>query len=250
MLRHINRFFIAVALCVFASAASQCYAGTIIKLSLGGDAAADVEYTGGLAGVLSTVDDLNAATTGDQNTAVEFLDILDPVETDILTSTASFTLDGVVNTGPAIVIGGSFLVQNFTGGTLELYDASNVLLLSGTLDVSSLTGTLGPPATGGLITATFGAFTGGALSPYLDPDSLALSIALADINGAAGLSVAPPPPFPPPLIYDAGLLTAFTADAAVIIAADPVVPEPVTIAMLVVSSMWAAAATRRRQCAV
>jgi hypothetical protein len=230
---------VTIALCALMSAAPQARAGTIIKLSLGGDAAADVEYTGGVGGVLSTVDDLNAATTGNQNTAVEFLDILDSVESDILTSTASVTLDGVTASGAAFPFG-SAVFQNFTGGTLELYDAANTLLLSGTLDASVLAGTLGPPATGALITTTFGQFTGGTLVGYFDPDTLALSIALGSINGGAGLAVSPLDGFPA-----ISVLNAFTADASIIIAANPV-PEPAAI-LLLVSGILATAIARRRR---
>jgi hypothetical protein len=239
MLRYINRFVIAVVLCAFMSAASPCSAGTIIKLSLGGDGAADVEYTGGVGGVLSTVDDLNAATTGNQNTAVEFLDILDSIVPDIFTTTASFTLDGLSASGVALPMG-SAVFQNFTGGTLELYDAANTLLLSGSLDESLLAGTLGPPGTGGLITTSFGQFTGGTLAPYLDPDTLALSIALGDVNGGAGLSVSPIVGFPA-----LSMLNSFTADASVIIAASPI-PEPAAILLMALSVILAATVARCR----
>src|SRR5690348_3953154 len=49
---------------------SALRAGTILKLSLG-EVGPDIGMNGG---VLSTVNDGNAATTGDQNTAVDFTD--------------------------------------------------------------------------------------------------------------------------------------------------------------------------------
>lgn len=245
MVRSMNKLIFAVAVCAVAIASSQTYAGTIIKLTLGDDDMTDIEFTGGVGGILSTVDDLDPS-IGDQNTAVEFLDVLDPHAADIVTAIASVTLDGVVADGNAIVFGGTVVFQNFMGGTLSLYDSADNLLLSGTLDASSLIGTLGPPATGGLITTTFGAFTGGSLAGYLDPNSLALSISLADINGGAGLSVTPGLPFPPPTIFDGGELNAFMADASIIISADPI-PEPSSIALLLTSGAIAAIGGRRRQ---
>ena len=236
---------LALALCAVASFSSQSFAGTIIKLGLGGDSAADFEDTGGLLGVLSTADDGNGS-IGDQNTTVDFLGALESEAADILTAIASFTLDGVTADGSAIVIGGSVVFQSFLGGTLSLYDASNALLLSGTLDESSLAGTLGAPATAGVITTTFGQFTGGPLAQYLDPNSLSLSISLADVNNGAGLSVTPPPPFPAPQFYLNGVLNAFQADATVIIAADPI-PEPATIALLLMCATIGHFAARRKK---
>jgi hypothetical protein len=244
MVRLMNKFMIGVAVCALSIASSQSYAGTIIKLTLGDDDMTDIEFTGGDGGILSTVDDMDPS-VGDQNTAVEFLDVLDPHAADIITAIASVTLDGVEADGNALVLGGSVVLQSFTGGTLSLYDDNDVLLLSGSLDESSLLGTIGAPATAGLITTTFGAFTGGTLAQYLNPNSLALSISLADINGGAGLSVSPAPPFPPPGMFDDGELGAFTADASMIISGDAV-PEPASIALLLTSGVIAVIAARRR----
>jgi hypothetical protein len=251
MFRHTRLISLAVALCTLAIAAAPCSAGTIIKLSLGGDSAADIAFTGGVGGVLSTVDDAAVpATTGDQNTAVEFLGFLEPVTTDILTPTASFSLDGLVAAGPATVLGGAIVVQSFAGGTLELYDPANVLLLSGTLGSSALSGKLGPPGAGGLFSTSFAVVTGGTLAPYIDPTSLSLAVALTDINGGAGLSVSPlPPPLPPPPPpgFDFGLLDAFTGDASVEIAGE-FVPEPVSIALCLMAGALSLIVTRRTRC--
>ncbi len=64
---------------------STSYAGTIIKLNLGG-VGPDVSMAGG---VLGTVSDGNALTVGDQNTAIEFTGFLNPIP-DINLSAASF----------------------------------------------------------------------------------------------------------------------------------------------------------------
>jgi hypothetical protein len=241
---------VGIALCAFALVAQTCNAGTIIKLSLGGDPSVDIEFTGGVGGVLSTADDAAVpATTGDQNTAVEFLDFLEAIESDILTPTASFSLDGLVASGTATVIGGAIVVQNFAGGTLELYDPANVLLLSGTLGLSALSGKLGPPGAGGLFSTSFAVVTGGTLAPYIDPNSLSLSVALVDINGGAGLSVSPlPPPLPPPPPpgFAFGVLDAFTADASVEIAGE-FVPEPSSMALALLAGVSGVASARRKR---
>jgi hypothetical protein len=229
MVRSIHTMILGVAVCALAITTSQSYAGTILKLSLGEDTAADIEFTGGAGGVLSTVDDTIDGTAGEQNTAVEFSDFLDS-ETDIASPTASLTLDNVVASGPTIVLFGNLVVQSFTGGNLSLYDASNTLLLSGTLTTSNLSGTLGPPGTAGMFTTSFGTVTGGSLASQIDPGTLTLSIAMAGVNGGAGLSVSPPVPAIPPPVFES-ILNEFTADAAIIVAADPV-PEPAVIALL------------------
>jgi hypothetical protein len=249
MVRIDYRVIFAAALCAVAVFSAPCHAGTIIKLSLGGDAGPDIEFTGGIGGVLSTADDSAVpATTGDQNTAVEFLEFLEPLTTDILTPTASFSLDGLVAVDPATVIAGVVVFQSSTGGTLELYDAANVLLLSGTLGDSSLSGTLGPPGAGGLFTTTFAVVTGGTLSPYIEANSLSLSVSLSDINDGAGLSVAPlPPPLPPPPPpgFAFGILRPFTGHATVEIAGE-FVPEPGSFSLLLICGAFSWIATRRR----
>ncbi|MCI0335590.1 MAG: hypothetical protein L0228_20470 [Planctomycetes bacterium] len=245
MYRYIRMVIFGIATCALMSAMGHlASAGTIIKLSLGGDSTADVEFSGGAGGILSTVDDGNAATTGDQNTAAEFLDFLEGVAPDIIASTASFTMDGLVADGTATVFGGAFVVQGFTGGTLDLYDAGNTLLLSGDLDTSALAGPLGPPATGGLFTTSFSTVTGGTLAPYIVADSLTLSMSLIDINGGAGLTVTPPPPVVPPILHSGGL-NPFTADATLSI--DGEVPEPAFLALVTMGSALVAAIVRRRR---
>lgn len=202
---------------------SQASGGTILKLGLGSDPPADIEFDGI---TLSTVDDGNAGSLGDQNTAVEFQDFLDGFA-DILTPIASFTLDGLVTDGPASVFFGSLVVQPFTGGSLALYDPSNVLLLSATLDASVLTGALGPPATGALFTTSFSTVTGGTLAPYIDLDTLTLSMSLTNIDAGGGLSVTEEE------------LDPFVADVTLNIAAEQV-PEPASVVLLLVGAALAA----------
>ena len=218
-----------LAICAFVCcAASISQAATIIKLSLG-EVGADVGMNN--AGILSTVNDGNVTTTGDQNTAVEYTAFLDSIP-DITTKTASFSLNNLAAAGPATVFG-STVIQNFLGGTFNLYDPANVLLLSGALTNSELTGTIGAPGTGAVFTTTFGTVTGGTLAPLIQPGSISLSMDLTTVNGGAGFSVGAAAP----------ILNPFLADASVNIAADQIVPEPTSLALLL---LGAGATARRR----
>ena len=213
----LSKWFVAAVFIFLASVSSQ--GGTIIKLSLG-DVSPDVAMNA--AGVFGTVSDGVVATTGDQNTAIEFSDFLNFLP-DIGTTTASFTLSNLSTVGPTTIVG-SLAIQNFSGGTFNLYDPANVLLLSGALTNSTLTGVLGPPATGALFTTTFGTVTGGTLQSFIAPNTLSLSINLTNVNGGAGLTA---------LSAGGGpvFLSPFTADASVEIAAQQVVPEPSSLAL-------------------
>jgi PEP-CTERM motif len=229
--RIVIRGFAACALICFATSFAQ--AGTILKLNLG-NVGPDVGMNTG--GLLSTVDDGVAATTGDQNTAVEFTDFLDPIP-DISTSMASFTLSNLVETPAAFVVGGALVTQAFSGGQFSLYDPSNTLLLQGALSQSVLTGNLGPvTGTGALFTIDFADVTGGTLAPLIVPHgSLSLSINMTNVNGGAGFNLAGP------------VLAPFFADASVNIAANPTVPEPASLTLVVIGSGAALAFGRRRR---
>jgi hypothetical protein len=223
--RIVIRGLTAFALVCFASSFAQ--AGTIIKLSLGGTGP-DVAFA---AGVLGTANDGDAATTGNQDTAIDFTDFLS-ARPDITTNTASFTLGNLAATGSATVLG-SLAIQNFAGGQFSLYDASNVLLLSGSLTNSVLTGTIGSPGTGALFTTTLANVTGGTLAPLIAPGSLSLALDLTNVNGGTGLGVEGPALLP------------FTADSSVNIAAS--VPEPASLTLLALGSAGAAFFGRRRR---
>ena len=211
-------------------------AGTILKLGLGNDTPGDIEFTGGAAGMMSTVDDGDAATTGEQNTNIDYTSFLDGSFADVLTSTASFTMDGLTASGaPTVHLGGPLVVQNFTGGTFSLYDESNTLLLSGTLSNSAITGPIGPPATGGLMTSTFASITGGTLQPLLQPGSLTLAMGMVDINDGAGLSMSG---------GAAPTLNAFTADVVMAVDAEPI-PEPAALTLLAIAAGLGLVAKRR-----
>jgi hypothetical protein len=233
--RRQNSAFLAFVLFAVVSLAAQgAQASTIIKLSLGGDAGADIEFDGS---TLSTADDGDAATTGDQNTAVEFLTFLDGVAADILDDVASFTLAGLAEDGLAVLLPGGLVGQGFNDGTLSLYDAANTLLLSATLDGAVLVGTIGGTATGSVFTTEFGTVTGGTLAPFIDPSTLTLSISLVNVNGGTGFLVLP---------GAAPILDPFRADATLLIDAEERdVPAP-GAALLVLGATLAGVARVRR----
>jgi hypothetical protein len=155
---------------------------------------------------------------------------------DIVAPPGSFTLAGLAPIGPAITAG-PIVIQTFMGGTLELYDPANTLLLSATLTASALTGPLGPPATGAVFTTGPATVTGGTLAALIDPDdSLTLSMSFTDINDGSGFSVSGAIP--------ALVLDPFTADATLNMAA---VPEPETLVMFLAGAVMAALSIARRR---
>lgn len=210
---------------------SAASAETIVKFPLG-SAGNDVAFDGTTFG---TVDDGDASTTGDQNTAVIFSGVLAFLP-EIEDAIASFSLDSVLASG-APAVNGTLVVQETTGGTFELYDPSNVLLLSGTLSSGALTGT-STDSTGSFFNTTFATFTGGSLAALLDPNTAGLSLALTSIFSAAG----------PGLHVVNGALSPFSADAAGLLegSASTQVPEPITAVMLL-SGLAVGGAVRRRK---
>lgn len=232
--------------CAAVIAAASCFsnfqtaqAGTIIKLSLGNDVAPDLEYS---AGVLSTVDDTIPGTSGDQNTAVEFLDFLSFIP-NIPAAAASYSLNGVTQSALPQVLFGTVVVQEMSGGNFQLWDDNNALLLSATLGDSILqgtTGAAGPAASGAVFSTTLGDILGGTLQQYIAPNTISISIAMTSVaSGAtAGMIVNQTPGGPE--------LANFTADASKTIAAEQV-PEPATAALFVLSLLVAPLASRRRR---
>jgi hypothetical protein len=226
----------AVVAALVLSSFQSALAGTIIKLSLG-DINPDLEYSGGPGGVLSTIDDGIVATTGEQNTAVDFTDFLSSM-TDITLPDASYTLNGVTAAGPATILFGVVAVQGFAGGDFQLYDDTNTLLLDVLLASTVLTGPLGPAATGSVFSVTDGLVVGGSLAPLMIDTSISFSIAMTGINGGAGLSAVPIGP-------GVAILDPFVADASKLIAADPV-PEPATAMLVLLGALAIPAFVGRR----
>jgi hypothetical protein len=210
--------------------AGAVHAGTIIKLDLGTDAAPDIRFDGT---TLSTMNDGNAGTTGDQDTDANFQDFLSSFP-DVLTPTASFSLSGLTPSGAATTLG-PLVIQNFNGGAFELYDPANTLLLSGTLTTSALTGPIGAPATGALFTTSVSSVSGGQLASLIVGNSLSLSMSFTDVNGGAGFSVGG---------ATAPMLNPFTADSTLNIAGEPI-PEPTMIALIAIGGVLASLAMPR-----
>jgi hypothetical protein len=228
MLRFVRLATFGISMLVLTPAVQ---AGTIFKLDLGSDSAPDIEYTGGAAGVLSTADDGNPTMAGDQATEIDFLDFLERPSIQ-----GSFSLHDLAAAGTADNFGGFLVIQNFSGGTLSLYDSANVLLLSGSLGNSTLAGPIGPPATGALFTTSFASVTGGSLQSSILDNTLTLSMSLTDINSGLGFDLSNDTP---------PLLNPFEAGATLNIAGQPI-PEPISSALLSVGSVLAAWACRRR----
>jgi uncharacterized protein (TIGR03382 family) len=211
---------------------SAANGATILKLSLG-STGADLAMNG--SGVLGTMSDGVAATTGDQNTAIDFTGFLDGSFADVTTNDASFTLAGLQKTGPLSIIGGTVIAQDFLGGTFSLYSPTNSLLLSGNLQGSTLTGSIGGTATGSLFTTNASNFTGGSLLPNLQANTLNISMTLTNVSNGTGFVVSGAP----------FVLQPFTADTFVNITAEPI-PEPASIAIALLGAAGFGLLGRRR----
>lgn len=205
-------------------------AETIIKFPLA-DGGFDMTFDGA---VLSTVNDGNAASVGDQNTNVVFSGMLNFIP-EINNASASFTLANVLAFGLANVVG-PVVVQQTTGGNFSLWDSSNNLLISGALNSGVITGTM-TDTTGSFFNTTFASFTGGSLASLLDPNTAGLSLALASIMSQGGL--------PGLRVTQNGTLAPFTADGSGLLEGAAAVPEPMTLSLLMLA-MGGAAVVKRR----
>lgn len=231
----LNRRFVfaSFALCAFLGS-SVANGETVLKLSLA-STGSDLAMNG--SGVLGTTSDGNGGTTGDQNTAIDYTGFLDPLFVDVPTNTASFSLANLQRTGSPNIIGGTVIVQDFFGGTFNLYSPTNSLLLSGNLQDSTLTGVIGGTGTGSIFTTKVGAFTNGSLLPYLQANSLNVSIPLTNVNGGSGFVVSGSP----------FALQPFSSDASVNISADQgIIPEPASIATALFAALGLGLIRRRR----
>lgn len=212
VMNKLNKVILAAVVALFVTTTAN--ATTILKLNFG-STGPDFQYAGG---ILSTIDDGDAATAGDQNTQAAFEGLLAGVP-DITTDIASVTFDGITADGAATILPG-FVVQNTIGGTFDLWDSSNTLLLSATIDSGSISGPLGAAATGSFVTLSLGNYTGGTLLPLLGgANAASIGVSFTDVasRSGAGFSV------------NGTSLNAFTADATANLAA---VPEPTTVGLL------------------
>ncbi len=238
--RTLSGFFLAAALSFLPMSA---FADTIVNLTLAGNL--DIELSGT---ELSTIDDGNGATPGDQDTEIEFPENSFVFGEDgIGDLVGSFTLSGIELTGSPIVVAGSLLTYQTTGGTFEVYDDAGMPLLTGSLADGSFYGTIGTgsAATGGWLTVNLGTFTGpappnDALFKLLDPASAAMSISFTELFTGAEPGVS---------VID-GVLQDFTADATANIAAESInntlTPEPNAL-MLGILAVLGVLNFRRRQ---
>jgi hypothetical protein len=202
---------VAVAVCaLFVAWQDQARAAKIITMA-SEPAAMNIQYNGT---TLSSV--------GPQSTPVQFGGFLSQLPA-ISPPPASFTFGGITRSGSTFVNGTS-VVQQFTGGTLSLYDSTQTLLLSANLSGSALNGSLGRPD-GALFTTLFSSVTGGTLAANIDGPTLVFQMHLSNINGGSGFSTAPP----------SGSLQSFTANVTASLDAGQVpIPEPATIALLAI----------------
>jgi hypothetical protein len=222
-----------LAICaVIGVVASATQAGTILKLNPD-TTASNIKFD---AGILSTVDDLNAGTTGEQNTAVDFQGFLSGIP-DIPPLSASVTLNGITRVGSATVFPFGLMMQNFSGGNVSIYDASNTLLLSGSLNASTLAGAVGPPGTDALFTTTFNHVTGGSLAPQIGPETVALKMNITAVNGGSGFTVA----------TEGSVLNPFMAEALLTITGEQPIPEPTAALLLAFGGGVTVLGTRRRR---
>jgi hypothetical protein len=246
MMKNLLKSFSALAAVAMLLASAQLVnAGTILKLSLG-DTGPDVEYSGGAGGVFSTFNDTDPTTTGEQNTAIDFVGDLAPFFADVLTPIASYSLNGVTAAGLASVVNGQ-VGQLFAGGDFQLYDPANTLLLDVDLTSSALSGFVGSTA-GAEFSINNGIVVGGTLAPYLDATSISFSIALTGINDPAGMTITPVglPIIMPGLTIQPATVNAFTADADKLVAADVIIPEPGTVLLLGLGGLACVSMIRRR----
>jgi hypothetical protein len=246
MYRYKGMIFFWIAICAIVSSMGQlANAGTIIKLSLGGDSAADIEFSGGAGGILSTVNDGvgGPASPGDQNTSVDFLDFLSDIP-DIITNIASYSLNGVKASGPALLFAG-LVTQPFVDGNFQIYDPAGALLLDVDLGSSVFnSGALG--GTGSSFSVTNGSIVGGSLQPRIVDNSISFSIAMTNIVPSSPPLFTPSdPPADPPGIFTLGTLNEFTGDGSKLIAAE--VPEPMGLVLATIGSASAVVFVSRRR---
>jgi hypothetical protein len=237
-MRKLRTIGVALAVGLIAGIASRSApAATIVKLNLS-SSSPNVSLDG--EGFLSTFNDGHTTTTGDHNTTVEFTGFLNADYTDITAPIASFTLGGLSMSAPTTIIN-TLVLQNFSGGTMALYDPANTLLLEGALGVSAMSGTLTGnlnAGEGGLFTTTFSNVTGGTLMSELAANSLVVSMNFsgAMTGGVPGLAISPA----------TAQLLSFQADAAVTIKANEfIIPEPAGLVLLLLAAGIAAVARRR-----
>jgi len=224
----IKKRLLIVTVMLFAFWVQPVAADTILKFGLS-EIGSDILYE---SGVLFTKDDGFAATTGNQNTGLNFTGFLAGLIADI-SGGASFTLDGITAIGNATLIG-ALVAQQTNGGTFSVWDVSNNLLLSAELGEGYINGT-NSVGTASFFNTEIVNYTGGSLLNLIAPAPGGISLALASIltDGKVGLDV----------VNDK--LQNFSANGSGLITGDAAVPEPTTV-LLLMSGLIGGVARRKK----
>ena len=207
-------------------------AGPVIKFNLGGSGP-DLQFVGG---VLSTVDDGNLSTSGNQDSNLEFVGFFSGVLPDIVSGASVSIADVTVGGSPQNV--GGVITQDTTGGSFSIYSPSNALLLSGSLNDGQISGSTGS-SSGNFLTTNFGVFTGGSLASHFISNSVSLILAMTNIitNGDPGLRVD-------------GNLQDFrsnsTGEIGAFASESEPVPEPASLGLLIVGLLGGSRLRRKR----
>lgn len=173
------------AIACLAGGSAPASAGTILKVNFG-NSGPDFEFDGSVVG---TPDDLDSGTTGLQNSQVTFAGDFDSSYADIL-SGGSLSIFGIGLDGPASATAGGVITQSTLGGGFSIFDASNSLLLAGTIHEGMIVGMSG--VSGASFTSTSPIdYTGGWLFPQIEPPTGTLSVALGTVpsGNQTGLQV-------------------------------------------------------------
>lgn len=236
-LRLVRGFLCAAVFSLLAQSAS---ADTIIDLTFAGNLDFELKGT-----ELSTIDDGNGTSPGDQDTIINFPNnSFVSGQPGVVEGAGSFTMAGVKLEGSPVIVPGNLLAYQTTGGTFELFDDANSSILTGTLNDGSFYASYGAgtAATGGWLSINFGSFTGPDGSPLfdlLDPNSAAMSISFTEIFTGAQ----------PGVTVNGNDILDFTADATANISAESLastLPEPGSLGLAMVA-MLGVLGLRRRQ---
>lgn len=248
-----TRSLMLATLCGF-SAAAPLSAETIVKLDLG-TSSPDVVYAFDEAAdtyVLSTQSDGLVSSLGDTQTNATFQSFVSTAGVANIPADASLSISGIQSVGNAVVFGGSLVNQETEGGSFQLYDDNNILILAGELEDGVLTGPLGVsdapgPSTGSLFTVNLGTFVlpDGAddtIFNLLDPESAQLSMSFTNVTSGDGSAVG--------LSVIDDKLQSFTADVTAQVEAaarDPnLLPEPASFGMAMLGLLAMLAGRSRR----
>lgn len=231
MFPNFKKTFFVLAFILISSSTAKAL--TIIQVSLGGQGNGfqEIQYVGS---ALSTINDGDGATIGDQDTNVIFDNLLSSVAD--IASGASFTLSGISANG-APSVAGPVISQDTVGGTFSLFDNANTLLLSGNLSDGVLVGS-DNGSVASTFSTTFGNFNGGTLLPLIpNLNTLFLALTLSNVQtaGASGLDVA------------FGIIQNFSGNGQISIDAElAATPEPFTLGLLFTGTLMGAFISRRK----